>query len=73
MLPAGPLREALPSALPARSLVVYNATQASTPLPGTLARRDLTGVVELAAWWRGALALAVRPRLGPYLRARQRC
>ncbi len=59
LLPAGPLREALPSALPARSLVVYNATQASTPLPGTLARRDLTGVVELAAWWRGEAASCV--------------
>ncbi len=59
LLPAGPLREALPSALPARSLVVYNATQASTPLPGTLARRGLTGVVELAAWWRGEAASRV--------------
>jgi tetraacyldisaccharide 4'-kinase len=68
LLPAGPLRETLPSALPSRSLVIYNATQLSTPLPGTLARRALTGVVELAAWWRGDTAslaalqaLATRP------------
>ncbi len=56
LLPAGPLRDALPSALPSRSLVVYNTTQRSTPLPGTLAKRALTGVVELAAWWRGDAA-----------------
>lgn len=56
LLPAGPLREALPSALPLRSLVVYNAAQPSTPLPGTLAQRALTGVVELGAWWRGDAA-----------------
>jgi tetraacyldisaccharide 4'-kinase len=56
LLPAGPLREGLPSTLPSRSLVVYNATQSSTPLPGTLAHRALTGVVELAAWWRGDAA-----------------
>jgi len=56
LLPAGPLREPLPRALPARSLVVYNAAAASTPLPGTLARRALTGCVALAAWWRGEAA-----------------
>ena len=56
LLPAGPLREALPLGLPLRSLVVYNAIRPSTPLPGTLAQRTLTGVVELAAWWRGEAA-----------------
>ncbi|MEP7100863.1 MAG: tetraacyldisaccharide 4'-kinase, partial [Burkholderiales bacterium] len=53
LLPAGPLREALPRALPTRSLVVYNAANPSTPLPGTLAQRSLAGVVALADWWRG--------------------
>lgn len=56
LLPAGPLREPLPARVPARSLVVYNAAKASTPLPGSLARRDLAGVVDLAEWWRGGAA-----------------
>jgi len=54
--PAGPLREAMPSHLPARSVVLYNAMQASTALPGHLARRSLAGVVALDAWWRSARA-----------------
>ncbi|MES2099529.1 MAG: tetraacyldisaccharide 4'-kinase [Pseudomonadota bacterium] len=56
LLPAGPLRETVPRVLPPRSLVVYNAAAASTPLPGTLARRALAGIVPLADWWRGAAA-----------------
>jgi tetraacyldisaccharide 4'-kinase len=56
LLPAGPLREPLPSTLPARTLVVYNAASPSTALPGTLARRGLAGAVELAGWWRGETA-----------------
>ena len=52
-LPAGPLREALPATVPARTLVVYNAPAASTPLPGTLAQRALRGAVPLAGWWLG--------------------
>jgi len=53
LLPAGPLREPLPSTLPPRTLVLYNATQPSTPLPGHLVQRELTGVVELERWWQG--------------------
>ena len=53
LLPAGPLREALPGSIPPRSIVVYNAPAASTPLLGTLARRSLAGAVGLAAWWQG--------------------
>ena len=53
LLPAGPLREALPRVTPQRSVVVYNASAASTPLPGLLAQRRLGGVLELDAWWRG--------------------
>lgn len=53
LLPAGPLREPLPRSVPPRSLVVYNTAKPSTPLPGTLARRRLAGVVALADWWRG--------------------
>lgn len=51
--PAGPLREPLPAMLPPRSVVLYNAQQPSTALPGHLARRGLAGVVPLADWWRG--------------------
>lgn len=56
LLPAGPLREPLPKALPAHTLVLYNASAATTPLPGSLSRRSLRGAVELAAWWNGAAA-----------------
>ncbi|MBI3368706.1 MAG: tetraacyldisaccharide 4'-kinase [Burkholderiales bacterium] len=53
LLPAGPLRQPMPAALPPGTLVLYNADRPSTPLPGHLGRRQLAGVVELAAWWRG--------------------
>jgi tetraacyldisaccharide 4'-kinase len=52
-LPAGPLRERLPRAVPPRTLVLYNADAASTPLPGHLASRSLAGVVALSDWWTG--------------------
>jgi tetraacyldisaccharide 4'-kinase len=53
LLPAGPLREAPGPLPPARSVVLYNAAQATTCWPGNLARRSLAGVVPLNAWWRG--------------------
>jgi tetraacyldisaccharide 4'-kinase len=53
LLPAGPLREPMPQALPPHSVVLYNASEPSTPLPGTVARRALSGVVELASWRQG--------------------
>jgi tetraacyldisaccharide 4'-kinase len=56
LLPAGPLREPLPHVLPDRTLVIYNAPQPSTSLPGFVVQRSLAGVVELAAWWRGRRA-----------------
>ena len=56
LLPAGPLREALPRAVPPHSLVLYNSAQATTALPGSLAQRQLGGAVALDAWWRGAPA-----------------
>jgi tetraacyldisaccharide 4'-kinase len=68
LLPAGPLREPVPGEVPARSLVLYNADRASTPLPGWTAQRRLAGAVALDAWWRGEpcsgaalAALAGRP------------
>ncbi len=56
MLPAGPLRERLPKAVPPASLVLYNAPAPSTSLPGHLARRSLAGAVALHDWWHGAPA-----------------
>ncbi len=54
LLPAGPLREPLMRGSPSGSaLVLYNAGTASTPLPGHLARRDLTGAASLADWRAG--------------------
>jgi tetraacyldisaccharide 4'-kinase len=58
LLPAGPLREALPASMPDRTLVLYNATAPSTELPGSLACRRLAGVAELGQWWRGEPATA---------------
>ena len=54
LLPAGPLREPLPDAVPAASLVLYNAGAPSTSLPGHLATRALAGVASLGDWWAGA-------------------
>ena len=56
LLPAGPLREPLRARAPARSVVLYNATAATTPWPGRLGQRSLAGVVELGAWWQGQAA-----------------
>jgi len=68
LLPAGPLRQP-PQALSSDQLVVYNAQQASTPLPGFVAERGLAGAVTLAEWWAGRPAgvdtlLALRGRPG---------
>lgn len=70
LLPAGPLREPLPAAVPPRSVVLYNAAAPSTPLPGWSARRRLAGAIALADWWHGRPAspatlaeLAGRPLL----------
>jgi len=52
-LPAGPLREPLPDALPPRTMLLYNASGASTPLPGFIATRGLAGVLPLADWQLG--------------------
>lgn len=57
-LPAGPLRQRLPRALPPQMLVLYNAAQPSTPLPGAVAQRRLAGSLPLADWWRGHAAEA---------------
>ena len=53
LLPAGPLRQPPADTLAANELVLYNADRPSTPLPGFLARRRLSGAVALADWWQG--------------------
>lgn len=53
LLPAGPLRQPLPSVAPPQAQVLYNAPQPSTALPGRLATRALGGAVALADWQRG--------------------
>jgi tetraacyldisaccharide 4'-kinase len=58
-LPAGPLRQALPAQVPARTLVLYNAAQPTTRLPGTLVARTLGQAVPLAGWRRASRAVAV--------------
>lgn len=52
LLPAGPLRQP-PAAATADQLVIYNAPQPSTALPGFVAERHLAGAVPLADWWAG--------------------
>ncbi|HSW04521.1 tetraacyldisaccharide 4'-kinase [Aquabacterium sp.] len=51
LLPAGPLRQHLPAALPPRTLVIYGAGQPSTPLPGFIGWRRLGTIFTLQDWW----------------------
>jgi tetraacyldisaccharide 4'-kinase len=67
LLPAGPLRQRLPTALPERTLVLYTHGRASTPLPGAVGERQLAGFAPLADWWQGA---APRPEAIDALRGR---
>ena len=53
VLPAGPMRQALPRTLPPQAIALYNASRPSTPLPGGCVQRTLAGALPLAAWWRG--------------------
>lgn len=53
LLPAGPLREPLTRTPPPRTVVIYNAAQASTPWPGETVQRSLAGAVLLGDWWAG--------------------
>jgi tetraacyldisaccharide 4'-kinase len=57
-LPAGPLRQPLPAALPPRTLLLYNAAAPSTPLQGFGSARRLAGVLPLAQWQCGEPASA---------------
>ena len=59
LLPAGPLREDLPAELAENCLLLYNAPQPSTPLPGELLQRHLGDAVPLQAWLAGSVAGSV--------------
>jgi tetraacyldisaccharide 4'-kinase len=56
LLPAGPLREPVPRAVPPHSVVIYNAASPSTALAGHLAMRRLAGLAGLREWWSGQAA-----------------
>ncbi|MEO7150813.1 MAG: tetraacyldisaccharide 4'-kinase, partial [Burkholderiaceae bacterium] len=56
LLPAGPLREAMPTHVSPRSLVLYNAPAPTTSLSGHLAQRRLAGALPMADWVTGAAA-----------------
>ncbi|WP_423222060.1 tetraacyldisaccharide 4'-kinase [Ideonella lacteola] len=60
-LPAGPLRQPVPDSAAPHMLVVYNAAEPSTPLPGHVVRRQLAGAVALGPWWKGQQPQAVHP------------
>ena len=53
LLPAGPLREPLPKAVPPWRRVLYTAGIASTGLPGALALRSISSALPLSAWVAG--------------------
>lgn len=53
LLPAGPLREPVTELPPERTVVIYNAAQATTSWPGETVQRSLAGAVLLSDWWAG--------------------
>lgn len=53
LLPAGPLRQPLPHAMPAHWRVLYTAGSRSTPWPGVVAQRQIRLAWPLAAWHAG--------------------
>ena len=50
LLPAGPLRQPMPTALRQGQWLLYNAPKPSTPLPGPLAMRGLSSAWPLTSW-----------------------
>lgn len=53
LLPAGPMRQALPATLPPQAMVLYTAPRPSTPLPGACGQRQLGALRRLDDWWAG--------------------
>jgi tetraacyldisaccharide 4'-kinase len=60
-LPAGPLRAALPAALPEGTWVLYNAEQPTTRLPGTVVHARAGQALSLASWWQRDPAACATP------------
>lgn len=58
LLPAGPLRERLPTETSPTSLVLYNARAPSLSLPGWMGLRKLAGVLSYDDWRCGLTPLA---------------
>ena len=65
LLPAGPLRAAVPARLASYQQVLYTNGSASTTLPGHLARRSLGTALPLTAWWAGDGTPGVAPSALP--------
>lgn len=61
LLPAGPLRESMPSALDPHTFVLYSGGSQSTALPGDVGQRRLGALVPLKAWHRGEGAAQAQP------------
>ncbi len=59
LLPAGPLREALPRQVGRQQRVLYTGQHVSTALPGALGQRRLDLAWPLAGWLRGDPSTAV--------------
>ena len=53
LLPAGPLRQPLPHALPPRTWALYTGRATSTALPGPVVPRTVGRALPLAAWHAG--------------------
>jgi tetraacyldisaccharide 4'-kinase len=62
LLPAGPMREALPGKIGPRQRVLYTGHRASTALPGTVGQRRLGLAWPLEAWLRNQAGAAVELR-----------
>ncbi|CAD5365872.1 Tetraacyldisaccharide 4'-kinase [Rubrivivax sp. A210] len=58
LLPAGPLREPMPTALGPRMRVLYTGGWPSTTLPGALATRQIAAAWPLDAWRAGDISQA---------------
>lgn len=77
LLPAGPLREPVPSTLPFGSLVLYSSGQRSMSLPGHAATRRLGRILPLDLWRQNLFGPATGPsgqaaaRVDPGLRGRR--
>jgi tetraacyldisaccharide 4'-kinase len=64
LLPAGPLRQPLPTQLLPHQRLLYNAPAASTPLAGPLALRGLGQCWEFGRWKRGQAPVAIEQLRG---------